>query len=151
MIDLSKFAENISACMDEKQINAPALALQIGTDRSNITRYKQGKRLPSFEVFISLLQFFNISADVLLGRKDYTEQTGFMPVLPFGERLRAVMLETKTTQYRIEKEQDISGASMHAWLNGTTLPSIENLDKLADYMDVSIDYLLGRIRYLFRP
>lgn len=146
MIDLSKFAENFSAYMDEKQIKAPALAKLIKTDRSNLTRYKQGKRLPSFPVFIAILEFFNVSADVLLGRKDYVEETAFLPVPPFGERLRSIMAETKTTQYRIEQEQGISGSSMYNWLNGIALPSIENLDKLASFMDVSIDYLLGRIR-----
>ena len=146
MIDLSKFAENFSACMEEKQINAPALAKCIKTDRSNITRYMQGKRLPSFPVFIAILEFFNVSADVLLGKKDYIEQTTFLSVLPFGERLRSVMTETKTTQYRIEQQENISGASMYNWLNANTLPSVENLEKLASFMDVSIDYLLGRIR-----
>ena len=82
----------------------------------------------------------------MLGKKDYAEEKEFLPVLPFGKRLRKVMAETKTTQYRIEQEQNIWGASMYNWLHGNTLPSVENLDKLASFMGVSIDYLLGRVR-----
>ena len=56
------------------------------------------------------------------------------------------MNETKTTQYRIERETNISGASMYNWLFNKSVPTVENLVKLAKYMDVSVDYLLGRIQ-----
>lgn len=55
------------------------------------------------------------------------------------------MNETKTTQYRIEKDLHISGGTMYNWLINKSLPNVENLVRLADYMDVSVDYLLGRI------
>jgi transcriptional regulator with XRE-family HTH domain len=31
-----------------------------------------------------------------------------------------------------------------AYKNGAKLPTIQNLTKIADYLDVSVDYLLGR-------
>ena len=31
--------------------------------------------------------------------------------------------------------------------NGSAEPSLENLVKIADYFDVSVDYLLGRAEY----
>lgn len=145
MIVLSKFAENLSALMAERDLNAPALAKILNTDRSNITRYLQGKRLPLFRGFIAIIEYFDVSADVLLGRLEYTNAKKFLPVAPFGERLRKVMHETKTTQYRIEHALNISGESMYSWLNNTTVPTVESLDRLADYMEISIDYLLGRV------
>ena len=87
MIDLSKFAENFSACMDEKQIKAPALAKFIKTDRSNLTRYKQGKRLPSFPVFIAILEFFNVAnaftTTAIGAGASYTLKEILYIVLPF--------------------------------------------------------------------
>ena len=144
MMDLSKFAENLSSYMQEKNIHAPALALQIQTDRSNITRYLRGERLPSFKGFLALCDYFAVSADVLLGLKDFTSEREFLCVENFSERLRRVMAETGVTQYRLEKDTAISGASVYKWLFGLSLPSVENLVKLATYMDVSVDYLLGR-------
>ena len=146
MIDLSNFVENLSALMAEQHLNAPALAKAIATDRSNITRYLKGERLPKFQIFIALLEYFNVSADVLLGLKEYVNETHFLPLPPFGERLREVMKETKTTQYKIELDEKISGNSMYQWLNGESLPTVYNLVKLAKYMDISVDYLLGRVR-----
>ena len=146
MIDLSNFGENLSALMAERNLKAPALAKLIQTDRSNITRYMRGDRLPSFRIFLAIIEYFSVSADVILGLKDYSAETKFLPTLPFGDRLRTVMEETKTTQYRIEKETPVSGGSMHEWLTNKGFPSIHNLITLATFMDISIDYLLGRVR-----
>ena len=145
MVIMSKFAENLSALMIERNINAPSLAKALKTDRSNITRYLRGERLPLFHGFIAILEYFNVSADVLLGLLDYVPERTFYPLPPFGDRLRAVMQETKTTQYRIELEANISGGSMYKWLSNQTVPTVESLVKLAKYMEVSVDYLLGRI------
>lgn len=140
-----KFAENLSALMSEHDLNAPALAKAIQTDRTNITRYLRGERLPLFKVFAALIEYFNVSADVLLGRADYCETQTFLPLQAFGDVLRRVMQETKTTQYRIEKDLRVSGATMYNWLTNKSVPNVESLVRLADYMDVSVDYLLGRI------
>ena len=145
MIILSKFAENLFSLMSERNLNAPKLAVELNIDRTSITEYLRGKRFPNFKVFVSMLNFFNISADVFLGRAEYSSATEFYPIAPFGTTLRKVMEETHTTQYRIEKELHISGGTMYYWLINQSLPTVPNLDKLADFMDVSIDYLLGRV------
>ena len=145
MVILSKFAETLSALMSERNLNAPALGKIIGTDRSNITRYQKGERLPSFEVFVALIEYFNVSADVLLGCVEFTNETDFLPIPDFGKRLRAVMAETKTSQYAIENHTNISSSSLYKWLFGQSLPNTESLVKLAEYMEISVDYLLGRI------
>ena len=145
MIILSKFAENLFVLMSERNLKAPKLATALNVDRTSITEYLRGKRFPNFKVFVSFLEFFNVSADVFLGRAEYSNAKEFHPISPFGTTLRRVMAETKTTQYRIEKDLHISGGTMYYWLINKSLPTVENLDKLADYMEVSIDYLLGRV------
>lgn len=131
--------------MTEHNINAPALAKSIQTDRSNITRYLRGEKLPLFHSFIALIDFFNVSADVILGLTDYSNEKAFLPIKPFGERLKQVMCETCTSQYAIEQNTDISSSSIYNWLYNNRMPTVESLIKLSQYMDVSVDYLLGRI------
>ena len=142
---MSKFAENLFLLMQEHNLNAPALADLIKTDRTNITRYLRGERLPLYDVFTKLIEFFNISADVLLGRLDYCDVKEFHPIQPFGTTLRRVLEETNTTQYRVIKDLHISQATMYYWLLNERLPTVEKLDMLADYLELPIDYLLGRI------
>ena len=145
MVILSNFAETLFALMTEKGLNAPALARTLKTDRSNITRYLRGERLPSFAVFVKMIEFFNVSADVLLGLVDYTQTTNFLPVTSFDQQLKRVMTETKTSQYALNKHAGFSSASVHNWLTGKDIPSVEKLAQLAQFMDVSVDYLLGRV------
>ena len=142
---LSKFAENLFLLMQEHDLNAPALADLIKTDRTNITRYLRGERLPLYNVFTKLIEFFNVSADVLLGRLDYCDVKEFHPIQPFGTTLRRVLEETNTTQYRFIKDLHISQSTMYYWLLNERLPTVEKLDMLADYLELPIDYLLGRI------
>ena len=146
MVDLSNFGENLTSLMMEHNIKPPALAKLLQTDRSNITRYMRGDRLPSYTVFLGILNYFSVSADVILGLKDYSTENEFLPALPFGARLRAIMKETKTTQYSIVKNTPISGGSIYDWLTDKSLPSVNNLVILATFMEVSVDYLLGRVR-----
>jgi len=57
---------------------------------------------------------------------------------------RFVELLQGTTVYRVSKDTGITNGRMSQWKNAGELPSVENLMKLADYFDVSTDYLLGR-------
>ena len=48
------------------------------------------------------------------------------------------------TPYRIAKETGISQGLMNEYKSGKKSPYIQNLIKIADYLDCSTDYLLGR-------
>lgn len=145
MVILSKFAETLSALMQEQNLNAPALGKILNMDRCNITRYLRGEQLPNYHLFIKIIEFFNVSADVLLGRLDYCDIKTFQPVQPFGDTFRKVLDETLTSQHNIQKNLHFSSATTYSWLYNIRVPSIEHLDQLADYLDVTVDYLLGRI------
>lgn len=48
------------------------------------------------------------------------------------------------TAYKVAKETGISQGLMNEYKNGIKLPTVQNLVKIADYLDCSVDYLLGR-------
>lgn len=59
-------------------------------------------------------------------------------------RLFELRNEKKLTQRQIAKILNISQGTYNNWENGNTEPSIEQIIRLADYFDVSTDFLLGR-------
>lgn len=64
--------------------------------------------------------------------------------MEFSQRL-ALLIEGKgITAYRVRKDLSFSNSIVDDWLAGKRLPNGENLIKLADYFEVSIDYLVGR-------
>lgn len=62
----------------------------------------------------------------------------------FKKRLRELRLQMGYTQRDIAKKLDIAQPSYIRYENGNAQPTLENLCKLADIFDVSVDFLLGR-------
>ena len=62
----------------------------------------------------------------------------------FQERLIEQRKLNKVTQREMAEFLQIAQPSYIRYENGSAEPSFENLVKLADYFDVSVDYLLGR-------
>ena len=65
----------------------------------------------------------------------------------FQKTLIELRKQHKMTQREVAKILDISQPSYIRYENGTSEPTIENLIKLADLFDVSLDYLCGRETY----
>lgn len=61
-----------------------------------------------------------------------------------SERIRELIEAEKISQYALAKRLRINPSTVSNWLSCKKEPSIESLWKLADYFDVSIDYLIGR-------
>ena len=105
-----------------------------------------GKACPELRHFCGVHWIFHCSADFLLGLKENVyENDTYKPVQPFHERLRAILRETETSQYLFVKRTKISWGVFYHWLTGKSKPSLDNLIKVANYFDCSVDFLLGRI------
>ena len=62
----------------------------------------------------------------------------------FSERMKLLRQQRKITMVDIANALEISKQSVHAWEQMKALPSADKLAELADYFDVSVDYLIGR-------
>lgn len=62
----------------------------------------------------------------------------------FAERLKQLRDERKISQAAVAKELGVSRYAVYAYEKGKSAPSLDGLIMLADYFDVSVDYLLGR-------
>ena len=58
--------------------------------------------------------------------------------------LYRLMYENKITQKQLAESIGASQSNVSDWLNGKTLPSAEKLVAIADFFNVTVDYLLGR-------
>ncbi|TGY90893.1 XRE family transcriptional regulator, partial [Petralouisia muris] len=62
----------------------------------------------------------------------------------FTEIFVQLLQEKNLTAYKVAKETSISQGLMNEYKNGIKLPTLQNVVKIADCLDCSIDYLLGR-------
>ncbi len=146
MVILSKLSENLKELMDERDLNSVELARQLDTGRTKFSDILNAKSAPGYKTFIDLIEYFNCSADFLLGLKEYPcEDIKYKAAVPFNERLRVMFKETGKSQYAFIKQTKTSWSVLHGWLTGKTLPSVESMVKAAKYFDCSVDFLLGRV------
>lgn len=64
--------------------------------------------------------------------------------MPFSERLITLRKERNLTQKQVYEAVNMSALGYQRYEYGTREPAYKNLIALADYFDVSIDYLVGR-------
>lgn len=62
----------------------------------------------------------------------------------FSERLISLLSDKGISQVKLLKELKLGKNSINYWKNNNAIPNGETLNKIADYLDVSVDYLLGR-------
>lgn len=65
----------------------------------------------------------------------------------FKKRLLELFEKRNITAYKLAKDTGISQGLMGEYKKGIKQPTIQNLYKIADYFNVSVDYLLGRTDY----
>lgn len=143
---LSKLPDRLQELMIQQDIIAVELARKLGVGPSTISRYLRGERLPSFSYFIMLLETFDCSADFLMGLIDYPpENVKFRAVPAFKERFSALLKEYNMSQYALHKKTGLSYDNFNKWLKGVNSPFLDNLIKLAQAFDCTVDYLIGRV------
>lgn len=62
----------------------------------------------------------------------------------FPQRLKELRFEKGLTQKELAEQIGIKRNTYSDWENGKTEPSFENIVKLADLLEVSLDWLFGR-------
>lgn len=65
--------------------------------------------------------------------------------MKFAENLNEYLESHDISNYRIYKDTGLSDSLIGYWRKGKKQPTLENLVILCDYLDVSIDYLVGNI------
>lgn len=140
---MANFSERLKELIEEREISPKQLAEAIGVAVSSIHRWQSGKLQIYLSKLIKIADYFHCSLDFLTGRiEEYTPYSG-RECPPFPERLRAVLREKGVSTYKLRNETKIDGCYFYKWDRGAD-PHIQTLIELAGYLDVSVDYIVGR-------
>ena len=114
-------------------------------NKSLVYKWIKDDNLPTISNLCKLADHFNISIDYLLGRTDdYDEITGYYSTT-FHVRFEEILKKKNITKYKLFKDLNFSKGLQYSWFTLKKIPSTENLIKIADYLGVSIDFLIGRV------
>ncbi len=62
----------------------------------------------------------------------------------FAERIKSLRKESSLSQVALAEKIDSNQKQVSKWERGQIEPNLDMLRKLADYFEVSVDYLIGR-------
>ena len=148
MFDKAGFVDKLNEFMLLKGLTATTLAEAISVSPSTIynllqIRYKQ----PDTNVFFKLIEYFDCSADYMLGFVEFPAETHYHPPLrKYGDKLRTLLQQKGETQKSFIENMKISSCLAYKWLSSKTLPSVEYLIKIADYFEITVDTLIERTK-----
>ena len=147
MSNLALFPERLRELMfDNGQMTAYALAEKIGVHFTTVNLWLRGEGLISLANAVKLADLFSCSLDYLAGISEVDSKVTARPLEPFYTRLRSVMKSCGVTRYRIAKETEFKDVYFTKWSRGG-MPMLYTACKLAQYLHVSLDYLVGRTDY----
>jgi len=61
-----------------------------------------------------------------------------------AEKMKCLFEENKVSQAQFLRETNTSKSKLFSWISGKSIPSANNLELVADYFDVSMDYFFDR-------
>ena len=135
---MSVFAEQLKTLRKINGLTQKELAENVGVQQGAINKWESKQTEPNIEKLVKLADYFDVSLDYLMGgkMKNITEE--------FSLCLKKIRMKRKLSQKQIAEELKISQQQYSNWEGGIITPNAETLVRLADYFDVSVDYLLGR-------
>lgn len=64
--------------------------------------------------------------------------------MSFGKKLRSLRQEKKLSQVELSKKLNVTSQALSQYELGKRIPDAEMIIRIADFFDVSVDYLLDR-------
>ena len=143
----AEFQARLTELMDELDTTKIEFAKKVHVSEAVITRAVIYGIVPSLKILVRIADCLNVSLPYLLGE---TDDAAFYPAEPqigFHARLDGLAEEKNVKYSQIAHKMPFTKNFFYEWQRVKTLPSLDYLRALADYFDVSIDYLLGRTDY----
>ncbi len=144
MNDLDKFPERLSELMFYNNKNATQIAEDIGCESATISHYLAGLHIPTIDMAVRLADYFNVSTDFLLCLTEENKVNEFKKCPPFNMRFIEVCKICGVSRYKLNKLTGISESVMRYWVRGNTSPSVTSVIRIAEALERSVDYVLGR-------
>ena len=106
----------------------------------------KNKKLPSTRNLLKLADFFRCSFAYMLGLENENSLPNPRQELPvFSERLCKILEKKQLKVFVLKRTGKIQfKSSINNWKTGRTMPNVFNLVCLAETLNCSVDYLLGR-------
>ena len=139
------FGKRLKEIMGETNNNPQSVANYLGLKQdANIYQWLEGNHTPKIISLIKLANLFQYSIDYVLGITDNNEKVFNENIPDFKDQFKEVLKIVNVRQKDILKAKILSCGHLTTIRNNKYLLT-ENMVKLAQYLGVSVDFLIGRV------
>jgi len=149
---MEKFHEKLKMLRKKQGLTQKEVARLLGTVQGVYSKWERGVYEPNYENLSMLACIFDVSVDFLLS--DYIEfskekylrmQESYLIISNvFPQRLKEIRIKRGLTQTELGEKVGVKQSTFTNWENGKREPNFEIVIKLADLLEVSVDWLFGR-------
>ncbi len=139
-----KFQNRIKQIIEEQDCDKKDFPKFVGVSKDVIIRATKYGIIPSLKSLIKIADKVKVSIPYLLGETDNDEFYLSEQPASFHVRLEQLADERGEKYSSISNKMPFAYNSIYEWMRTGCLPSLDYIKPLAEYLDVSIDYLLGR-------
>lgn len=141
---MNKFSERFKELLGDTDVKTLAAYMNF-SGLTIIYDWKKGNRGISLDSAIKLADYFKCTLDYLFGRSDDELIINtLIECPPFDIQLRKIMQEKKVSQYKLLKDNIVSRGNLNNWFNKKCAPNMSSIIRLSEYLNISIDELVGR-------
>ena len=150
---MEKFHEKLKMLRKKQGLTQKEVADLVHVNRVQYTNWESGKRQPSYERLSMLACIFDVSIDYLLSEYLEILKESYLKLKKqkeeerknlFSVRLKELRLQHGFSQLELSEQIGIKQSSYSDWETGKCKPNYEGLEKIADFFEVSLDWLVGR-------
>ena len=140
-----RFLKVLDDLCESEEITLKELAQRIGVAEPMLYSYKNQRYYPKIKTAVKIADYFHVPLNYLFGVDNYADYENFneVNIALFYPRYKELLNKHKTSHYRLYKTRGLSRSSITDWKNGSE-PEIQNLIIIADALNTTIDYLIGR-------
>ena len=139
-----EFQNRFNELIDETQMPKIQLAKDMNVDYRSFSHASNYGIVPKPMVLMRIADYFDVSLTFLLGDTDVNEYKKPSIKSNFYVRFEQLREKKNVSSYKVAKDCHFDKSYIYKWFTLKQIPSLELLEILADYFNVSIDYLLGR-------
>ena len=144
---MSNMSENISQLLKSKNLSTVSGQQVLGISKTQLGKYISGFYMPSLKNALIICNYFKCSLDYLMGIDLVINRFGefLNPSYElFNLRFEELIKEHGLTKYLIAKTMNFNRNNITCWQMHKSFPSLDVLQKLAQILKVSIEFLIGR-------
>ncbi len=138
------FRNSLNEILILRDMDSVKFGKEMGIDPSLVRRWRNKGIDVRLKTLIRLADYFECSIEYLCGKSQNNKKFISVGEYPnFGERLLEVMKRANIKPYQIFANTKVIPSKYYYWLSGGE-PSLTSLNQLAEFFNVTLDYLVGR-------